>query len=81
MGLMGFQRRRRLARQKELEERKKQESAKHAEEAEDQPDEPKETLSIDDLKKDDIIKMLEERGIEHNPRDKKEVLFDLLVGD
>lgn len=41
----------------------------------------KETLSIDDLKKDDIIKMLEEQEIEHNPSDKKEVLFDLLVGD
>lgn len=40
-----------------------------------------EELSIDDLTKDEIIAKLKEKGIEYNPRDKKEVLFNLLVGD
>jgi hypothetical protein len=68
MSLTGFQRRRRqLAKRKALEEQKKQEEVKK--------------LSIDDMTKEEIIKKLEEKGIEHNPRDKKEVLFKLLVGD
>ncbi|GFN35814.1 hypothetical protein [Tepidimicrobium xylanilyticum] len=68
MSLTGFQRRRRqLAKRKALEEQKKQEEVKK--------------LSIDDMTKEEIIKKLEEKGIEYNPRDKKEVLFNLLVGD
>lgn len=68
MSLTGFQRRRRqLAKRKALEEQKKQEEVKK--------------LSIDDLTKDEIIAKLKEKGIEHNPRDKKEILFKLLVGD
>lgn len=68
MSLTGFQRRRRqLAKRKALEEQKKQEEVKK--------------LSIDDLTKDEIIAKLKEKGIEHNPRDKKEDLFKLLVGD
>lgn len=38
-------------------------------------------LSIDDMTKEEIINKLEGKGIEYNPRDKKEVLFNLLVGD
>lgn len=68
MSLAGFQRRRReLAKKKALEEQKKQEQMKK--------------LSIDDLTKDEIIAKLKEKGIEHNPRDKKDGLFKLLVGD
>lgn len=68
MSLTGFQRRRReLAKRKALEEQKKQEEVKK--------------LSIDDLTKDEIIAKLKEKGIDHNPRDKKETLFKLLVGD
>lgn len=58
------------------------ESIEDLEKVKDQVDEEKaEELSIDEITKDDIIKRLEEQGIEHNPRDKKEVLFDLLVGE
>lgn len=68
MSLTGFQRRRReLAKKKALEEQKKQEEVKK--------------LSIDDMTKEEIIKQLEEKSIKHNPRDKKEILFKLLVGD
>ena len=34
-----------------------------------------------DITKDEIISKLEERGIDHNPKDKKEVLYSLLVGE
>ncbi|MGB3925766.1 MAG: hypothetical protein WBL14_05285 [Caldicoprobacterales bacterium] len=65
MSLTGFQRRRReLAKKKALEEQKKQEQMKK--------------LSIDDLTKDEIIAKLKEKGIDHNPRDKKDELIELL---
>ena len=38
-------------------------------------------LDYDGITKDEIIERLKEKGIEHNPKDKKEVLFDLLVGE
>ena len=38
-------------------------------------------LDYDGITKDEIIEKLKEKGIEHNPKDKKEVLFDLLVGE
>lgn len=64
MSLAGFQRRRReLAKRKELEKDKNS----------------IEELSIEDMTKDEIIEDLKEKDIEHNPKDKKEVLFDLLV--
>jgi len=44
-------------------------------------EEVEEELSIDYLTKDEIIEKLREKGIDHNPRDKKETLFKLLVGD
>lgn len=35
-------------------------------------------IGIDSITKPEIIGILTEKGIEHNPRDKKEVLYDLL---
>lgn len=37
-------------------------------------------IEYEEITKADIIKMLEEKGIEHNPRDKKEDLYNLLLG-
>lgn len=37
-------------------------------------------IAYDDITKPDIIVMLTEKGIEHNPGDKKEDLYDLLLG-
>lgn len=34
----------------------------------------------DTLKKQEIIQELQAMGIEHNPRDKKQVLYDLMMG-
>lgn len=68
MSLTAFQRRRReLARKKMLEEEKEEENLRE--------------LSINNMTKDEIIEKLEEKGIDHNPRDKKEVLYNLLVGE
>ena len=36
-------------------------------------------IDIDDITKPEIIEILTQKGIDHNPRDKKEILFDLLV--
>lgn len=70
MSLAGFQRRRReLARHKELEEKAKLEKV------------DTNKLDYDGITKDEIIEKLKEKGIEHNPKDKKEVLYDLLVGE
>lgn len=35
---------------------------------------------FDTLKKQEIIQELQAMGIEHNPRDKKQVLYDLMMG-
>ncbi len=35
--------------------------------------------SIDSFTKAEILEILNDNGIEHNPRDKKEVLYDLMV--
>ena len=37
------------------------------------------TIDIDDITKPEIIEILTEKGIEHNPRDKKEVLYNLMI--
>lgn len=37
------------------------------------------TTGIDDIKKDEIIEILTQKGIEHNPRDRKEVLYELMI--
>ena len=37
-------------------------------------------IDYDALTKPEIVEILKERGIEHNPRDKKENLVELLVG-
>ncbi|WP_132995825.1 hypothetical protein [Sporanaerobacter acetigenes] len=37
------------------------------------------TIGIDNITKDAIIGILTEKGIEHNPRDKKENLYNLMV--
>ena len=34
---------------------------------------------INSYKKEEIIKILEEKEIEHNPNDKKEVLYNLMI--
>lgn len=34
---------------------------------------------IDDMSKDKIIEILKRKGIDHNPRDKKEVLYNLMI--
>lgn len=36
-------------------------------------------IDIDDIKKDKIIKILTQKGIEHNPRDRKEILYELMI--
>ena len=33
----------------------------------------------DNITKPEIIEILTEKGIEHNPRDKKEVLYNLMI--
>lgn len=47
--------------------------------SEPDPDEPTGNVDIDSLKKEDIIQELEAMGIKHNPRDKKQVLYDLMM--
>ena len=37
------------------------------------------TKSYDDITKAEIIEELDRKGIEYNPRDKKQVLYDLLI--
>lgn len=37
------------------------------------------TIGIDDITKDKIIEILNEKGIKHNPKDRKEVLYKLMV--
>ncbi|NLI61780.1 MAG: hypothetical protein GX375_10205 [Clostridiales bacterium] len=37
------------------------------------------TIGIDNITKAEIIEKLTEKGIEHNPRDKKEVLYRLMI--
>lgn len=36
-------------------------------------------IGIDDITKDKIIEILNEKGIEHNPKDRKEILYKLMV--
>lgn len=36
-------------------------------------------LGIEDYTKAQIVEILSQRGIEHNPRDRKDILYDLLV--
>lgn len=36
-------------------------------------------VDIEDMSKDKIIEILEQKGIDHNPRDKKEVLYNLMI--
>ena len=44
------------------------------------PDDQTGNPDINALNKKDIIQELEAMGIEHNPRDKKQVLYDLMMG-
>ena len=37
-------------------------------------------IVYDDITKPQIADILSQKGIEHNPRDKKEVLYNLLLG-
>ena len=48
--------------------------------SEPDPNEPTGNADIDSLSKKDIIQELEAMGIDHNPRDKKQVLYDLMMG-
>lgn len=48
--------------------------------SEPEPDGPTGNADIDSLGKKDIIQELEAMGIDHNPRDKKQVLYDLMMG-
>lgn len=48
--------------------------------SEPDPNEPTGNTDIDSLSKKDIIQELEAMGIDHNPRDKKQVLYDLMMG-
>lgn len=41
--------------------------------------EPIDILGIEDYTKAQIAEILSLRGIEHNPRDRKDILYDLLV--
>ena len=42
--------------------------------------EEKTKYNIDEMTKNDIINLLEEKGIEYNPRDRKQELFNQLEG-
>lgn len=44
-----------------------------------EPDDQTGNPDIDALRKKDIIQELEAMGIDHNPRDKKQVLYDLMM--
>lgn len=86
MSLAGFQRRRReLAKQKKLEEQSKVEEIEKQDENDltEQPttedNEDTNIIDIDNITKPEIIEMLTQKGIEHNPRDKKEVLYELMI--
>ena len=86
MSLAGFQRRRReLAKQKKLEEQSKIEEIEKQDENDltEQPttedNEGANIIDIDDITKPEIIEILTQKGIEHNPRDKKEILYDLMI--
>lgn len=48
--------------------------------SESDPNEQTGNADIDSLSKKDIIQELEAMGIDHNPRDKKQVLYDLMMG-
>lgn len=37
------------------------------------------TIGIDNITKAEIIEILTQKGIDHNPRDKKEILYNLMV--
>jgi len=80
MSLAGFQRRRReLAKQKKIEEIEKQNENDLTEQPTNEDNEGANTIGIDDIKKDKIIEILTEKGIKHNPKDKKEILYNLMV--
>ncbi|MCF6464197.1 hypothetical protein [Clostridium sp. Cult1] len=86
MSLAGFQRRRReLAKQKKLEEqsriaeKEKREENDLTEQPTNGEKEDANTIGIDDITKAEIIEILTQKGIEHNPRDKKEVLYELMI--
>ncbi len=36
-------------------------------------------IDIDDITKPEIIEILTQKGIEHNPRDRKEILYELMI--
>ena len=79
MSLAGFQRRRReLAKQKKLEEqsriaeKEKREENDLTEQPTNGEKEDTNTIGIDDITKPEIIEILTQKGIEHNPRDKRE---------
>lgn len=48
--------------------------------SEPEPNDLTGNADIDSLSKKDIIQELEAMGIDHNPRDKKQVLYDLMMG-
>ncbi len=86
MSLAGFQRRRReLAKQKKLEEQskieeiEKQDKNDLTEQPTNEDNEDTNIIDIDDIKKDKIIEILTQKGIEHNPRDRKEILYELMI--
>lgn len=50
-----------------------------AEQPTNEEDEGTNVIGIDNITKSEIIEILTEKGIEHNPRDKKEILYNLMV--
>lgn len=86
MSLAGFQRRRReLAKQKKLEEqsriaeKEKREENDLTEQPTNEDNKDTNTIDIDDITKPEIIEMLTQKGIDHNSRDRKEILYELLI--
>lgn len=86
MSLAGFQRRRReLAKQKKLEEQSKVEEIEKQDENDltEQPTneegEGTNIIGIDNITKAEIIEILTQKGIDHNPRDRKEILYELMI--
>lgn len=64
---------------KETPPEKQQEAPPEATEGLDTKETAKEIPAIDDITKDQIIAKLEARGVDHRPKDRKEILYRLLT--
>lgn len=70
----------RLSNSLEYEVIEKSVESEGTEQATNEDEEGSNVIGIDDITKAKISEILRRKGIEHNPKDKKEVLYDLMVG-